>query len=169
MSNLPQSALEELPESFVNETVGSLRELSDLGKPETDEELKTRIDEYFAFCERTGCRPGIESLCIALHITRTTLFRWNAGISCSRRRQEIISTAKQFIAGFLEQCMMRGKLNPASAIFLAKNWLSYKDTVSFEVEDTENRMELPQESAVEIAKRRLKPPVLPDFDDDVNE
>ena len=32
MNNTPQSALEELPESFVGETVRSLRELNSLGK-----------------------------------------------------------------------------------------------------------------------------------------
>lgn len=131
-NNFPQAGLENLEPEFVAEVVQSLRELNELGKPETDEEVKGRIDMYFEFCQRTGNRPGIESLCLALHISRTTLFNWNAGINCSQYRQEIVSTAKGFIAAFLEQAMARGKISPPSGIFLMKNWLNYKDTISFE-------------------------------------
>ena len=128
----PQQQVDDLEPEFVSEVVGSLKELNDMGKPVTNEELSKRIDEYFSFCQRTGTRPGIESLCLALHISRTTLFNWNAGISCDPERQEIISRAKSFIAAFLEQSMTRGKISPPSGIFLMKNWLNYKDTISFE-------------------------------------
>lgn len=131
-NNFPQAGLEDLPPEFVSEVVQSLRELNEMGKPETDKDVQERIDKYFEFCQRTGNRPGIESLCLALHISRTTLFRWAAGIDCSSNRQEIINTAKGFIAAFLEQVMMRGKISPPSGIFLMKNWLNYKDTISFE-------------------------------------
>ena len=128
----PQQQVHDLEPEFVSEVVGSLRELNELGKPETNEELSRRIDDYFSFCQRTGTRPGIESLCLALHISRTTLFNWNAGINCDKERQEIVGRAKSFIAAFLEQSMTRGKISPPSGIFLMKNWLNYKDTISFE-------------------------------------
>lgn len=44
-----------------------------MGRPQTDEEVANRINDYFEFCERSSIRPGIESLCMALHISRTTL------------------------------------------------------------------------------------------------
>ena len=91
-----------------------------------------RIDDYFSFCERSGIRPGIETLCLSLHISRTTLFRWSNGIECSSDRQEIVQSAKSFIGAFIEQCMLGGKISPPSGIFLMKNWLNYKDTISFE-------------------------------------
>ena len=128
----PQQQIDDLEPDFVSDVVESLRELNDMGKPVTDEELEKRIDEYFQFCQRTGNRPGIESLCFSLHISRTTLFNWNAGISCTVRRKEIINRAKSFVACFMEQAMTRGKISPPSGIFLMKNWLYYKDTVSFE-------------------------------------
>jgi hypothetical protein len=131
-NNFPQAGIDNLEPEFVAEVVQSLRELNELGKPDTDDEVKDRIDKYFEFCQRTGNRPGIESLCMALHISRTTLFNWNAGINCSPYRQEIIITAKGFIAAFLEQAITRGKISPPSGIFLMKNWLNYKDTISFE-------------------------------------
>ena len=150
----PQQQVDDLEPEFVSEVVGSLRELNELGKPETNEELSQRIDDYFSFCQRTGTRPGIESLCLALHIGRTTLFNWNAGINCDAERQEIISRAKSFIAAFLEQSMTRGKISPPSGIFLMKNWLNYKDTISFEssvqtVED--NGIALSQDEIRQIA------------------
>ena len=149
--NAPQSEIEELAPQFVSETVSCLKELNSMGKPESDEELQERIDQYFAFCERTGNRPGVETLCLALHITRTTLFRWGAGIDCSVQRREIISNAKQFIAGFLEQSVLRGKISPPSGIFMLKNWLNYKDTLSFEntVESYEHNYK-PTETAQQI-------------------
>lgn len=128
----PQQQVDDLEPDFVAEVVESLRELNEMGKPETDEELERRIDEYFQFCQRTGNRPGIESLCFSLHISRTTLFNWNAGRGCSEHRMELINRAKSFVACFLEQAMTRGKISPPSGIFLMKNWLNYKDTVSFE-------------------------------------
>lgn len=152
----PQQQVDDLEPEFVSEVVGSLRELNELGKPETNEELSQRIDDYFSFCQRTGTRPGIESLCLALHISRTTLFNWNAGINCDAERQEIISRAKSFIAAFLEQSMTRGKISPPSGIFLMKNWLNYKDTISFEssvqtVED--NGIALSQDEIRQIAEQ----------------
>lgn len=131
-NNYPQAGLDEIEPGVVQQIVTSLKELHDLGRPETDDEVAKRIDEYFDFCQRSSIRPGIESLCMALHISRTTLFRWNNGTNCSERRQELIQSAKSFIGAFLEQAMLGGKISPPSGIFLMKNWLSYKDTISFE-------------------------------------
>ena len=131
-SNYPQAGLEEIEPAAVQQIVTSLKELHDMGRPQTDEETKERIDEYFSFCERSSIRPGIESLCMALHISRTTLFRWNNGEDCSDYKQELIQSAKSFIGAFLEQAMLGGKISPPSGIFLMKNWLNYKDNFSIE-------------------------------------
>ena len=146
MSNLPNGKLKELevqqPEA-VKQVVSSLRELNALGRPETDQEIKNRIDDYFEFCERSSLRPGIESLCCALHITRQTLFRWSKGESCSRERQEIIQRAKGFIAAFIEQVSLSNRLNPATSIFLMKNWMGYRDTLSFDYGSEEKHFATP--------------------------
>ena len=131
-NNYPQAGLDDIEPAAVQQIVSSLKELHELGRPQTDEETKQRIDEYFAFCERSSIRPGIESLCMALHISRTTLFRWNNGEDCSEYKQELIQSAKSFIGAFLEQAMLGGKISPPSGIFLMKNWLSYKDAISIE-------------------------------------
>lgn len=131
-NNYPQAGLDDLEPATVQQIVTSLKELHDMGRPKTDDEVARRIDDYFDFCQRSSIRPGIESLCMSLHISRTTLFRWNNGEDCSTYRQELIQSAKSFIGAFLEQAMLGGKISPPSGIFLMKNWLSYKDAISIE-------------------------------------
>ena len=131
-NNYPQASLDAIPAEGVKELVSSLRELYEAGRPKTDEEVAERVDQYFLFCQESSIRPGIESLCMALHIGRTTLFDWAKGNGCSKERQEIIQAAKSFISAYIEQAMLGGKINPPSGIFLMKNWLGYKDTVSIE-------------------------------------
>lgn len=122
-----------------------------MGKPKTDAEIKKRIDDYFLFCQCSGIRPGIESLCMALHISRTMLFKWNNGTNCSRECQELIQSAKSFIGAFIEQAMLGSKISPPSGIFLMKNWLSYKDAISIE-ESISNTTEKRALSVAELPK-----------------
>lgn len=153
-NNYPQAAIDELEPSVVHQIVTSLRELHDKGRPQTDEEVRQRIDEYFTFCEASSCRPGVESLCLALHITRNTLFNWSHGVNCSERRMELAQSAKAFISAFLEQATLQGKLNPASSCFLFKNWCGYRDTISFETEEqpTETRVRTSAELLADMRK-----------------
>lgn len=125
--------LESIEPSFVTETLQSIRDLRNLGRPGTDAEVKQRIDFYFDWCERTGMRPGIEGLCCALHCSRQTLHKWQHGIGCSPERQQIVELAKSFIATFLEQAGLSGKINPICYVFLSKNWLGYKDSQALEL------------------------------------
>ncbi len=134
----PQGQLVEMNPEKVRATIHSLRELYDMGKPQTNKELKERIDMFFDFCERSSLRPGIEVFCQALHISRTTLFRWSKGIDCDKERQEIIETAKGFINAFLEQVTMSGQISVPTGIFLLKNWCGYKDLVSVEQQSMDN-------------------------------
>ena len=122
-NNYPQGQIDEIEPSTVQEIVTSLKQLHDRGKPQTDDEIKQRIDEYFSFCQQSSIRPGIESLCLSLHISRTTLFNWNNGINCSAKCQEYVQSAKAFVGAFIEQSMLCVKISPPSGIFLAKNWL----------------------------------------------
>lgn len=130
--NYPAAVIDTVPSEDVQRLVTSLKELHDKGKPENDDELEHRINDFFEFCQTSSIRPGIESLCCALSISRTTLFNWSRGDGCTKRRQELIESAKSVISAFIEQVLMSGKISPPSGIFLMKNWLNYKDTVSLE-------------------------------------
>ena len=166
-NNFPTGQLNGVPAEFVKNTVNSLRQLYDKGKPETDEEVESRIDEYFQFCENSSIRPGVESLSVALSISRTSLWNWEHGIGCSSRRQELISKAKAFITAFLEQMMLNNKIFPGSGCFFLKNWANYRDSVS--VEPVENNSIYPTMSREEIAARHasyigIEEPEKPDLD-----
>ena len=56
-NNYPQSGLDDVPPAQVREIVSSLRQLHDLGKPQSDAETEERINAYFEFCERSSIRP----------------------------------------------------------------------------------------------------------------
>lgn len=153
-SNFPQAQIDEMDKPAVQQIVTDLRQLYDMGKPENNTELKQRIDDYFQFCQRSVVRPGIESLCLSLHISRTTLFNWSYGIGCDNERKEIIECAKSFVSSFLEQAALSGRISPPTGIFLLKNWCNYHDTYSFEsVAEGTGLNNLPQESKEEIAQR----------------
>jgi len=128
----PTIQADAIPTEKIRNITGSLLELNAMGRCKTDEEVDQRIEQYFAFLETSCLRPSIETLCTALHISRTTLFRWKQGIDCSEHRQASIQNAIQIISSFLEQSMLSGMLNPASGIFMLKNWCGYKDTLSIE-------------------------------------
>ena len=131
-SNFPSNQLNQLPEGVCAETVQCLRELAERGKPTTVEELRSRIDKYFEFCAEHDFRCGIESLCLSLGVSRTTLWKWCREDGCSAEWAEVCQRAKQFILTFLEQITLTGRLNPASSIFYLKNWADYKDSISFD-------------------------------------
>ena len=131
-SNYPTNQLNGLEKGVCSDTVTCLRELSAKGKPTSTEELKERIDDYFMFCADKDFRPGIESLCLSLGITRTTLWKWCRQDGCNEQWAEICMQAKQFILTFLEQISLTGKINPASSIFYLKNWGAYSDNYLLE-------------------------------------
>ena len=131
-SNFPTNQLNHLPSGTSAEIVSCLMELSGRGRPENENELKSRISEYFEFCASRDFRPGIESLCLALGTSRSTLWNWCRQDGCSYEWAETCRNAKQTILVFLEQCNLSGKLNPASSIFYLKNWGNYVDSFSVE-------------------------------------
>ena len=128
----PQAALDDVDPEVTQEIVTSLVDLHNMDKPKTDADVRHRIDEYFVLCENSSMRPGIETLCFALHISRTTLFNWCRGVGCSDDRRDAARSVKGFLSAYIEQVMLRGKISPPSGIFLMKNWLGYKDALSLE-------------------------------------
>lgn len=163
-NNYPTAQLEEIDKPAVQQMVTSLKQLYDLGKPKNDEEVAQRIDQYFGFCQNSSIRPGIEALCLSLHISRVTLFNWSNGTGCSPQRQEAVQSAKAFVSAYIEQATLSGRLNPASSIFLLKNWCNYRDAYSFET-SSEGNNRLHQEHTPEEIATRLAEDIPIDIDD----
>lgn len=150
-NNYPTAALSSLPKEYTKEVIGSLMELYQRGKPKTDEEVEKRLDEFFELCDKSSVRPGIESMRLALSISRQTLLNWERGEGCSPERQESIVRAKSFVVAFLEQLMLNNKIFPGSGIFFLKNWANYKDNV--EICSGENTTSVNRLSQEEIRVR----------------
>ena len=51
-NNYPQAGLDNMEPAAVQQIVASLRELHELGRPKTDEEVAKRINDYFDLCQR---------------------------------------------------------------------------------------------------------------------
>lgn len=150
-SNFPTNDLGNLPKEWTGETISNLMQLYNKGRPQSDDELKVRLDEFFELCDNSSIRPGIESLRLALSVSRQTLLNWENGINCSSQRQELIVKAKTFVIAFLEQSMLNNKIFPGSGIFFLKNLANYRDNV--EIIACENNSMNSGPSREEIAAR----------------
>ena len=135
-SNFPTNQLNNLEVGVATKIIDNMQVLRSTTKPATDEEFDERITEYLGICAERDLRIGIETMCIYLGISRTTLFNWCNGSGCSKHRQESAQMAKQLVLGFLEQLNLSGRLNPASAIFYLKNWANYRDNIDINASAT---------------------------------
>ena len=130
-SNFPTSAPDKVAGSVVTETVSMLNELRNL--PDVNhrdaEAVKDRIDYCFRKCRETGARPTVEMLSLALHIDRTTFYRWSLE---KGDRGNVIRNAKSLLGAAIEQWFITGKINPAAGIFLLKNHFGYRDSYDLE-------------------------------------
>jgi hypothetical protein len=82
---------------------------------------------YFKHCAENDRKPQIVGMCNWLGISRNTLNTWQNGEYRSGTHSDIIKKACAFIEEMWADYMLNGKVNPASGIFLAKNWYGYKD------------------------------------------
>ena len=90
-------------------------------------QVEQRIGEYFQYCVENDRKPQIVGMCNWLGITRNTLNLWQNGEYRSATHYDIIKRAVSMIEEMWADYMQSGKLNPATGIFLAKNWYGYKD------------------------------------------
>lgn len=91
------------------------------------EQVKERLNMYFKHCAENDRKPQIVGMCNWLGISRQTLNEWVRGETRAATHGDIIKKAVSFVEEMWADYMQSGKLNPASGIFLAKNWYGYKD------------------------------------------
>ena len=96
----------------------------DISDPKQVEE---RIGEYFKYCAENDRRPQVVGMCNWLGISRETLNTWKNGDCRPGTHTDIIKKAYDLMEELWMDFMQSGKINPATGIFLAKNWYHYKD------------------------------------------
>ena len=72
---------------------------------------------------------------------------WRNGEVRSATHGDIIKKACAFIEEMWADYMLNGKLNPASGIFLAKNWYGYKDVADVVVTPNNPMQDLDADAA----------------------
>lgn len=90
------------------------------------EEIEERIFWYFQLCVEQNMKPTVTGLSRSLGYSRRTIELWKNG---ERRPEnyEIIAKAYDMMEELWEMWMINGQINPASGIFLGKNFYGYKD------------------------------------------
>lgn len=111
--------VEEAIEAFVQKPVGS------------DEELMTRISDYFDKCTETGQTPTIEELILCTGHTQTWWVNVSSGVSLgfSPETRAIIEKATMLLKTIDAKLVVAGKMNFLAYCFRAKNYYGMTDKV----------------------------------------
>lgn len=125
------------------------QEPPDLHNPEA---VREAIQAYFQNCERNGIRPANLGLYATLGLTKQDVSNIIHGrVKVNQETVDLLKKAKRALSSYREGLAITGKLNPATAIFWAKNFDQMSDVQTFEV--TTGRSQAPQLSQEDLAKR----------------
>ncbi|MGN0620542.1 MAG: terminase small subunit [Porcipelethomonas sp.] len=118
------------------------------------DECASRLNDFFRDCYENDSFPTVEKMCLALGVSPQAVWAWQNGV----RNQdpavvEMIKKAKEIIAGIDSELVSKGKINPVTYIFRAKNY--YGMTDKQEVVLTPNNPLGDNVSEEEIASRLL--------------
>ena len=121
----------------------------------TPEALQKRCFEYLAICMRNNMKPSLAGLALTLNIQRTTLISYITGASqIPKDNEAVLRRFNGFLNALLEDYIQNGKMNPVSAIFIAKNNFGYKDAQEYIVNN--GTQEASPESLIEEANLLLE-------------
>lgn len=110
----------------ISQLMGNVVKFYELGKlapVKTDDECEQRIDAYFQYIIRTGEKPSLEKLALALGVTRRALEYWKNGENGSRRRQAMINYAIETLAAMDAELVNNNKIPQVTYIFRSKKLL----------------------------------------------
>ena len=110
-------------------------------------QVEQRIGDYLQYCVDNDRKPQIVGMCNWLGITRETLSTWRNGEYRTGSHSDIVKKACSLIEEMWADYMQSGKLNPATGIFLAKNWYGYKDVADVVVTPNNPLQDLDAETA----------------------
>ena len=91
-------------------------------------QVEQRITEYFQHCADNDRKPQLVGMANWLGVSRDTLNSWKRGEYRKDTHSDIVQKAVSALEEMWADYMMNGKVNPASGIFISKNWFGYADT-----------------------------------------
>ena len=93
----------------------------------TNEEIAERLNEYFHDCVETGQIPTVEDMCLALGVTRNTVWTWEHAVQTNPERAEMVQKAKEILAAVDAKLVSEGKIPQVTYIFRSKNYFGMRD------------------------------------------
>lgn len=158
-SNYPNAQVPNVEPGETALMVERMEELRGWTPVRESEEVEQRVKDFFVWCIKNDLKPGVELLALSLGTSRQTLWNWQQEGS---ERGKIIDRAKQLIASILEQWGLNNSLNVAAFCFLMKNNFGYSDSVT--IDTSSNKVNMPTQTAAEIAARHAAALELPDME-----
>jgi hypothetical protein len=99
------------------------------------EQVKYRLDEFFAIHERYDMKPTVAGMGMALGLDRRRLWEIKTGnakpYNLPTEVSDSIKKAYEYMELLWENYMQNGKINPVSGIFLGKNNFGYQDKTEY--------------------------------------
>lgn len=112
----------------------------------SEEQVKSRIIEYFDICRNDDMKPGVADFAFALGISRQALLKIVKGQLV--KPEAVVSLLKRTYFALnaqLENYAQNGKVNPVTFIFMAKNHFGYQDKQEIEVSAQTDATETPEQ------------------------
>lgn len=107
----------------------------------SDDEIETRIEEFFKWCVDTGTRPSMERLALAVGTTRETIRNWRHGIGCSDERKYMFQEAMEAVAAFDAEMVNTGKMPVVAYIWRSRNYYDMTDEKRIIIEADTDRVQ----------------------------
>lgn len=91
------------------------------------DQVRDRIILYFQHCADNDRKPQLTGMANWLGVSRDTLNSWKRGEYRKDTHSDIVQKAVSTLEEMWADYMLNGKVNPASGIFISKNWFGYKN------------------------------------------
>lgn len=94
---------------------------------EKDEEVDSRIDEYFNLCASKGELPIFETLALFMGVDDETLKKWLVGDGCTTRRKDALQLALTRMKSIEGKAMYQNLVPYVPSIWRSKQYFGYKE------------------------------------------
>lgn len=96
-------------------------------KVEKDDEVESRIDEYFNLCASKGELPIFETLSLFLGVDDETLKKWLVGDGCTTHRKNLLQLALTRMKSIEGKAMYDNLVPYVPSIWRSKQYFGYKE------------------------------------------
>lgn len=126
-SNKKVTATADQMANAVNSKIKWLQFSQALGRPQTDDEVWTRINDFWKICAETGEVPQKSDFYMYMNISPQMFQRWKAGEGCSSRRAEMMAMFDEMYNSVRDTLANQGLIEKISYIWQSKNHQGYRE------------------------------------------